>query len=63
MDLAHKLKTALDESRLLILWSAGRFRVPVSDGLPGRGFRMPLKDSQAVHGIGLLALMMDGWAF
>jgi len=34
MDLADKLKTALDEGRLLILGARRSFRVPVSNGLP-----------------------------
>jgi TRAP-type C4-dicarboxylate transport system permease small subunit len=57
MDLAEKLKIALDESRLLILGAqvvfGCQFQMVFQEGFQGAP-----RDSQAVHGIGLLALML-----
>jgi hypothetical protein len=57
MDLADKLKLALDEGRLLILGAqvvfGCQFQMIFQEGFPDAP-----RDSQAVQGIGLLALML-----
>jgi len=57
MDLADKLKTALDESRLLILGAQVVFGCQFQMVFQEM-FQDAPRDSQAVHGIGLLALML-----
>ena len=57
MDLADKLKTALDESRLLILGAQVVFGCQFQMVFQER-FQDAPRDSQTVQGIGLLALML-----
>src|SRR5258708_26064478 len=57
MDLADKLKTALDESRLLILGAQVVFGCQFQMVFQ-EGFQDAPRESQAVQGIGLLALML-----
>ena len=57
MDLADKLKIALDESRLLILGAQVVFGCQFQMAFQERFKDAPF-DSQAVHGVGLLALML-----
>ena len=57
MDLADKLKTALDEGRLLILGAQVIFGCQFQIVFQER-FQEAPRDSQAVQGIGLLALML-----
>jgi hypothetical protein len=57
MDLADKLKTALDESRLLILGAQVVFGCQFQMVFQER-FQDAPRDSQAVQGTGLLALML-----
>ena len=54
MDLADKLKTALDESRLLILGAQVVFGCQFQMVFQ-EGFQDAPRDSQAVQGLGLLA--------
>jgi hypothetical protein len=57
MDLADKLKMALDEGRLLILGAQVVFGCQFQMVFQ-EGFQDAPRDSQAVQGIGLLALML-----
>jgi hypothetical protein len=57
MDLADKLKMALDEGRLLILGAQVGFGCQFQMVFQ-EGFQDAPRDSQAVQGIGLLALML-----
>ena len=57
MDLADKLKMALDEGRLLILGAQVVFGCQFQMVFQER-FQDAPRDSQAVQGIGLLALML-----
>ena len=57
MDLAHKLKMALDEGRLLILGAQVVFGCQFQMVFQ-EGFQNSPRDSQAVQALGLLALML-----
>jgi Family of unknown function (DUF6328) len=57
MDLADKLKMALDEGRLLILGAQVVFGCQFQMVFQ-EGFQDAPRESQAVQGIGLLALML-----